>query len=324
VVAALLAPQPPATGVLLTALTNDIAATPDALTLVLDDYHLVDAASADGVLAFLVEHLPQHAHLVVTTRMDPALPLARLRARGLLTEIRAADHRFDHAETGDFLGGFMGLTLTAADVTLLEDHTEGGIAGLQLAAISMIGRSDASSFIRSFTGNQRHVMDFLVEEVLDRQPDRLKTFLLQTPMLSRLCGPLSDAVLQDATASGQRTLEHLEQSNLFLVPLDEERRWYRYHHLFTDLLRQRRHERLGTSANEQVVSGHNTRASIWHASNGLEAEAFEYAAAANEIDRAARLMPGGGTPLHARGAAAPVLRRLESLPSPELDSRPAL
>jgi LuxR family transcriptional regulator, maltose regulon positive regulatory protein len=324
VLAALLTPQPPATEALLTALTNDIAATPDALTIVLDDYHLVDAASADGVLTFLVEHLPQHAHLVVTTRMDPALPLARLRARGLLTEIRALDLRFDHAETGAFLGGSMGLTLTAADVSLLEDRTEGWIAGLQLAAISMSGRSDASGFIRSFTGTQRHVMDFLVEEVLDRQPARLKTFLLQTSMLSRLCGPLCDAVLQDATASGQRTLEHLERSNLFLVPLDEERRWYRYHHLFADLLRQRLHESLGTSAREQVVSGLNIRASIWHESNGLEAEAFEYAAAANDIDRAARLMRGGGIPLHVRGAAAPVLRWLESLPSLELDARPAL
>ena len=172
------------------------------------------------------------------------LPLARLRARGQLTELRAADLRFTPAEAADFLNQVMGLNLSAEDIAALETRTEGWIAGLQLAAISMQGHQDAASFIKSFTGSHHFVLDYLVEEVLQQQPESVQTFLLRTSILDRMCGPLCDAVLGSPSASGQETLEYLERANLFIVPLDNERRWYRYHHLFAELLRQRLHQSL--------------------------------------------------------------------------------
>ena len=194
----------------------------------------------DDALAFLVDHLPPQMHLVIATREDPALPLARLRARGQLTELRAADLRFTPDEAAAFLNQVMDLDLSADEVGALEARTEGWIAGLQLAAISLQGREDAAGFIASFAGSHRFVLDYLIEEVLQRQPEPVQTFLLRTSILDRLCGPLCDAVLLAAPAPGQETLEYLDRANLFLVPLDSERRWYRYHHLFADLLRQRR------------------------------------------------------------------------------------
>ena len=232
-------PQPPPTESILTTLLNEITTIPDDFVLVLDDYHVIDAKPVDQALTFLLEHLPPQMHLVIATREDPQLPLARLRARGQLTELRAADLRFTPAEAAEFLNQVMGLNLSAEDIAALETRTEGWIAGLQLAAISMQGQQDATSFIKSFTGSHHFVLDYLVEEVLQQQPESVQTFLLRTSILDRLCGPLCDAVLLDPPASGQATLEYLERANLFIVPLDNERRWYRYHHLFADLLRQR-------------------------------------------------------------------------------------
>ena len=324
-------PQPPPTTVLLTALLNDITTLPDKFVLVLDDYHVVDAEEIDEALTFLLEHLPPQLHVVITTREDPQLPLARLRARGELTELRAADLRFSSGEAAEFLNQVMNLNLSAEAVSALEKRTEGWITGLQLAALSLRGRADSDAFVRAFTGSHRFVLDYLLEEVLHQQRESVQTFLLRTSVLERLCGPLCDAVLQGSAGSGQETLAYLERANLFLIPLDNERRWYRYHHLFAELLRQRlpqnaasSAERTSAGAESEAVSELHQRASTWYEDQGLELEAFHHAAAANDIERAARLVEGEGTPLLFRGAVAPVLGWLESLPKTVLDARPSL
>ena len=242
VLAVLQSPQPPPLESTLTALLNDVTGIERDVVLVLDDCHVLDGKPLDDALAFLVEHLPPQLHLVIATREDPTLPLARLRARSQLTEVRGADLRFTPDEAAEFLRQVMGLDLSTDEIAALEARTEGWIAGLQLAAISLQGRADAAGFIRSFAGSHHFVLDYLVEEVLGRQPELVQAFLLRTSILDRLCGPLCDAVLLDASAPGQETLEYLERANLFIVPLDNERRWYRYHHLFADLLRQRRQQ----------------------------------------------------------------------------------
>ena len=305
----------------LTALLNDIATIPSDVVLVLDDYHVLDAKPVDDALAFLVEHLPPQTHLVIATREDPALPLARLRARGQLTELRAADLRFTPSEAAGFLHQVMNLDLSTDEVGALEGRTEGWIAGLQLAAISLQGREDAAGFIASFAGSHHFVLDYLVEEVLQRQSEPVQAFLLRTSILDRLCGPLCDAVLLDASAPGQETLEYLDRANLFIVPLDSERRWYRYHHLFADLLRQRRQQ---SAVSSGAVDEDHLRASEWYEANGLEIEAFQHAAAGHDVERAERLIEGNGMPLYFRGALVPILRWLESLPTTLLDARPSL
>ena len=326
--AALSSPQPPPAEAFLTALLNQIATLPDPFILVLDDYHLVDARPVDEALAFLLEHLPPQMHLVIATREDPHLPLARLRARDQLTELRAADLRLTPAEAAEFLNQVMGLDLSAEAVAALEARTEGWIVGLQLAALSMQGHTDTTRFIQSFTGSHRFVLDYLLEEVLERQPERIQTFLLRTSILERLCGPLCDAVLRDPSASGQDTLEYLERANLFIVPLDNERRWYRYHHLFADLLRQRLGARQPAAASSGAEGVHvdelHQRASAWYEANGLEFEAFQHAVAANDVERAARLIEGTGIPLHFRGTVTAILNWLQSLLVAVLDARPAL
>lgn len=320
VMALLKTPQPPPIESTLTALLNDIAAIPTGFILVLDDYHMLDAGPVDAAVDFLVEHMPPQMHLVIATREDPALPLARLRARGQLAELRVDDLRFTLAEAGGFLNQVMKLGLSTEEVAAFEARTEGWIAGLQLAAISVQGREDAAGFIRSFTGSHRFVLDYLVEEVLSQQSQAVQGFLLRTSVLDRLCGPLCDAVLTEASASGQETLEYLERANLFLVPLDGERRWYRYHHLFGDLLRAR----LQQTASPESVAELHIRASEWYEANGLEIEAFGHAAAANDVERAERLIEGNGMPLQFRGALAPILRWMASLPESVLNARPSL
>ena len=291
--AALQATQPPPPEAILTAVLNDLAALPDRLILVLDDYHAVDAPAVDQALAFLLQNLPPALHLVIATREDPPLPLARLRARGQLAELRAADLRFTPGEAAEFLNQVMGLSLSPAEMAALEARTEGWIAGLHLAALSMQGHTDTAVFVETFSGSHRFVLDYLVSEVLQRQPAGVQDFLLRTAILDRLCGPLCDAVLQNTSASGQDTLAYLERANLFLVPLDDERRWYRYHHLFGELLRQRLHQHLPAGA----IAGLHIRASVWYETNDLELEAFQHAAAAHDIDRAERLLEGRGMPL---------------------------
>jgi LuxR family maltose regulon positive regulatory protein len=287
VLGTLQSPQPPPIESILTALLNEITTLPDHFILVLDDYHLIDAKPVDEALTFLLEHLPPQMHLVLVSREDPSLPLARLRARGQLTELRTADLRFTPAEATEFFNQVMGMNLSAEDITALETRTEGWIAGLQLATISMQGHQDTASFIKSFTGSHHFVLDYLIEEVLHQQPEDVQTFLLRTSILDRLCGPLCDAVLGSPSASGQETagqetLEYLEHANLFIVPLDSERRWYRYHHLFGDLLRQR----LGKP---KEFAEFNLRASQWHEENGDLGAGFHHAIAAGDFVRAAGL-----------------------------------
>ena len=322
--AVLQSPQPPPTESILTTLLNEITAIQSNFILVLDDYHVIDSKPVNQAVAFLLEHLPPQIHLVIATREDPPLPLALLRARGQLTELRAADLRFTPTEAADFLNQVMGLNLTVEDVAALEARTEGWIAGLQLAAISMRGYPDAAGFIKSFTGSHRFVLDYLVEEVLQRQSESIQAFLLRTSILDRMCGPLCDAVLGSPAACGQETLEYLERANLFIVPLDSERRWYRYHHLFAELLRQRLHQSAFSGTNEGGAAEYHIRASRWYEDHGLEIEAFQHAAAGNDIERAERIIQGKGIPLHFRGAVAAILDWLASLPKTVLDARPSL
>src|SRR3989440_6882680 len=322
-------PPPASAETVLALLTNDVGShgrDGGDFVLVLDDYHVIDAQPVDMALAFLLEHLPPQMHLVIATREDPPLPLARLRARGHLTELRATDLRFTASEAAGFLTQVMGLNLSAEDIATLEDRTEGWIAGLQLAALSMQGHHDVAAFIRAFAGDHRYIVDYLVEEVLQCQPEPVRSFLLQTSILDRLHGPLCDAVLLTPSGSGQETLESIEHANLFLVPLDNERRWYRYHQLFADLLRQRLQQRSASSPGDEVrdVTALHSRASVWYEDHGLSIEAFHHAAAANDVARAERLIEGEGMPLQFRGAGAPVLNWLESLPRTALDARPSL
>ncbi|MCB8983764.1 MAG: LuxR family transcriptional regulator [Ardenticatenaceae bacterium] len=323
VTAVLQVPPPPPIETSLTTLLNEIAALPDQFLLVLDDYHLVEAPAVDQALAFLLDHLPPQMHLVMTTREDPNLPLARLRVRGQLTELRAADLRFSLDEAAAFLQQVMGLELSPENVAALEARTEGWAAGLQMAALSMQGQQDVAGFIQSFTGGHRFVLDYLVEEVLHQQPESVQRFLLQTAVLNQLTGSLCDAIT--GGSNGQEILESLERANLFLVPLDNERRWYRYHHLFADLLRQRLQQNPPLSSSpSDGINGLHIRASQWYEAQGLELEAFHHAAAAHDVARAARLIEGEGLPLYFRGEAIPVRRWLESLPAAEYAARPSL
>ncbi|MGF7032280.1 LuxR family maltose regulon positive regulatory protein [Paenibacillus mucilaginosus] len=334
VLQALRSPQPPPIESLLTIWLNDIAAAADPFLLVLDDYHAIHAKPATDLLAFLLDHLPPQMHLVLATREIPDLPLSRLRVRDQITELQAADLRFTLNEAGDLLNRVMGLSLSSADIAGLEARTEGWAAGLQLAGISLQGQQDAAGFIQSFTGSHRYILDYLVEEVLHRQPEEIQAFLLRTSILDRMCGPLCDAVMREAAGeshapavSGQETLERLERANLFLVPLDQERRWYRYHHLFAELLRERLQRSLGVFAGsgaDKAAAELHIRASAWYEAEGLELEALQHAAAAHDVDRAARLVEGRGMPLLFRGGAAPVIQWLDSLPPEELDPRPSL
>ncbi|KWX77139.1 LuxR C-terminal-related transcriptional regulator [Paenibacillus jilunlii] len=331
VYALLQSPQPPPIESLLTALLNEISSESEPSILVLDDYHVISAEPVNQAVIFLLEHLPPQMHLVIATREDPVLPLPRLRVRHQLTELRASDLRFNASEAAEFLGRVMGLALSAEDVMLLESRTEGWVAGLQLAALSMQGRNVTTGFIQSFTGSHKFVLDYLIEEVLQQQSTNIQAFLQFTSVLDRMCGPLCDAVLGEDSegsphSSGQRTLEYLEHANLFLIPLDNERRWYRYHHLFADSLRERLSQGICPLKGEaeRTVSELHIRASKWYEDNGFELEAFHHAAAAGDIKRAARLIEGEGMPLLFRGAVTPVLNWLQAMPGEELDAIPSL
>jgi LuxR family transcriptional regulator, maltose regulon positive regulatory protein len=302
--ALLQSPQPPIDAVLAT-LLNDLSASSDDAVLVLDDYHVIDARDVHDGIAFLLEHLPPQLHLVIASRADPALPLARLRARGQLVEIRAADLRFTPEEAAAYLNDVMGLALTAGDVAALEERTEGWIAALQLAALSLQGRDDVTGFIADFAGDDRYIVDYLADEVLQRQPEHLQHFLLQTSILSRLNGSLCDAVTgQD---NGKATLEALDRANLFLVPLDNRRGWYRYHHLFADVLRSR----LLDEQPDRVRELH-ARASDWFEQHGERSEAIGQALAGKDFERAADLVE----------LAIPAMRRHPARPPPAR-ARPA-
>jgi LuxR family transcriptional regulator, maltose regulon positive regulatory protein len=237
VLAALRLPEFPPVEAIVGALINELADIRHEVTIVLDDYHVIHSESVHEATSFLLEHLPENVHLVISGRADPPIPFAKLRARDQVTEIRAADLRFTTQEATAFLNGVMGLTISAADVAALEEVTEGWIAALQLAALSMRDREDVSGFVETFSGSNRHVLDFLAEEVLQHQPEGVREFLLKTSVLESMTAPLCDALTSHA--DGQEMLERLERENLFVVPLDDERLWYRYHHLFADFLRGR-------------------------------------------------------------------------------------
>jgi LuxR family maltose regulon positive regulatory protein len=311
------APQPAPVETVLTTLLNDLAVIADDIVLVLDDYHVIDARDVQDGMAFLLDHLPPRLHLVIVSRADPALPLARLRARGELVETRAAELRFTTDEAAAYLNEMMGLQLTARDVAALEGRTEGWIAALQLAALSMQGRDDVAGFITSFAGDDRYVVDYLVEEVLQRQSDRVQAFLLRTSILTRLTGPLCEAVT--GQGGGKGMLEALDRGNLFLVPLDDRRQWYRYHHLFADVLRAR----LLDEQPGQVQDLHR-RASAWYERSGERSVAIGHALAAEDFERAAALVE----------LAIPAMRRtrqettvhgwLEALPDEVIRVRPVL
>ena len=310
-------PQPPPTETILTTLLNDVAAVHDPFILVLDDYHLVDSAAVDNALAFLLAHLPAQLHLVIMTREDPQLPLARLRARGQLTELRAADLRFSPVETAEFLNQAMGLQLAAHDIAALEARTEGWITGLQLAALSMQSHTDTAGFIQSFTGSHRFVLDYLVEEVLRRQPEPVRNFLLQTAILERLSGPLCDAVTGSTGSAAM--LETLERANLFIVPLDTQRHWFRYHHLFAEVLLT--HALAELPGQIPLL---RRRASLWCEQNNLPAEAIRLALAAGDIERAAGLIETAYTAMDANLQSGVWLGWARKLPAEIVRQRPVL
>jgi len=320
-VAVLESPQPPPTTVILTALLNDITTLPDQFVLVLDDYHVVEAGgplgAVDQVLNYLVEHLPSQMHLVIATREDPPLPLARLRARDHLTELRATDLRVTPAEAATFLTQVMGLNLSVQDVATLEDRTEGWIAGLQLAALSMQGHQDISGFIQSFAGDHRYILDYLVEEVLQRQPAAVRSFLLQTAILDRLHGPLCDAVT--GQEGGSARLDALQRGNFFVVSLDDTRQWYRYHHLFADVLAA--HLR---AEQPDLVSTLHRRASAWYAQQGSIADAIRHALVAADFARAADLVELAMPLMRQSRQEATLLGWLKALPDEVFSRRPVL
>jgi LuxR family maltose regulon positive regulatory protein len=310
-------PQAPPIEVILTTVLNELGDLDSDTTLVLDDYHLIESGAIHEALTFLIDHLPPQMHLVICTRADPSLPLSRLRARGQLNELRASDLRFTPEEAATFLSQVMGLELTAEDIAELEGRTEGWVAGLQLAALAMRDHADVPSFIASFTGSNRHVVDYLAEEVLGRQPEELRTFLLETSILDRMCAPLCHAVT--GHIDGQTTLERLEHANLFVIPLDDERQWYRYHHLFADVLRQRLLQEQPDLAPE--VHG---RASDWFVREGLLPEAVRHALAAGRWEYAADLIEDRGLSVMLSGQIYTVLGWMDALPDPLVRSRPTL
>jgi len=326
---------PPSIQALLTGLINDIADIPSPLVLVLDDYHLIAHRHIHHGMTFLLDNLPSHMHLVLSSRSDPPWPLARLRARGEMTELRMNDLRFTSGEAAEFLNRIMGLKLTAGDTDALASRTEGWIAGLQMAAVSMQGREDVADFIHAFAGSNRYILDYLLEEVLQRQTDSLQTFLLETAILDRLTGPLCDAVATDIgdwrleignhpqslipNLQSQAILEYLESSNLFVVPLDNERQWYRYHRLFADLLRKR----LQQAHPDRVPTLHR-RASRWYERNGLPAAAIDHALSAGDFERAAHLIDELAEPLWREGAQSTLSAWLAALPDEQVTSRPQL
>jgi LuxR family transcriptional regulator, maltose regulon positive regulatory protein len=309
-------PQEPITAVLAT-LLNDLSALPNDVVLVLDDYHVIDAPDVHQGMAFLLEHLPAQVHVVIASRADPPLPLARLRGRAELAEIRAADLRFTPDEALAYLNEVMDLNLTVADVAALEGRTEGWIAALQLAALSIQGRDDVAGFIAGFAGDDRYIVDYLVEEVLQRQPDHVRTFLLQTSILGRLSGPLADAVTgQDG---GKAMLEGLDRANLFLVPLDDRRQWYRYHQLFADVLQTR----LLDEQPDRTLELHR-QASDWYERNGERSEAIRHALAGSDFERAAELIERAIPAMRSGRQEWSMLGWLEALPAELIAIRPVL
>ena len=292
-------------------LANELGSFSDPFVLVLDDFHVVHSEVVLKMVSYFLEYMPPQMHLTILTRTDPALPLSRLRVRGQLLDIRAEQLRFTYAEIAAFLNKTMGLTLSTNDLSALEARTEGWIAGLQLAALSMQGSKDIHSFVSAFTGSHHYVMDYLIEEVLKLQPKKVGTFLLQTSFLDRLCGLLCEAVVDAEPiepVDGQAMLENLEEMNLFVIPLDDERKWYRYHHLFADVLRKRLEHQFPL-----LLSELHRRASQWYEQNGFIAEPIQHAIEAGDQDRAAHLIEEKGCFLLMSGEVATLLNWTDAI-----------
>jgi LuxR family maltose regulon positive regulatory protein len=321
---------------LLTTLINDIVVTSQPFILALDDYHVIEATEIHKAVSFLLDHMPpfeQGMHLVIATRADPPLPLARLRGRGQMTELHAADLRFTPSEAEAYFNETMALALSAEHVAALERRTEGWVVGLQLAAIALQGtlllpgHENVASFVQAFSGSQRYVLDYLTEEVLNRQTQEIQAFLLQTAILDRLTGPLCDAVRFRAAKTpnrseereGQQVLEALEAANLFIVSLDEDRRWYRYHHLFSDILRQRLEREMG-----DLVPELHRRASEWYEREGLITEAIGHALTCGDFERAAYLIQEAGWAIFTRGEMTTILGWIAALPHHFVRANPQL
>jgi LuxR family maltose regulon positive regulatory protein len=303
--------------VVLPTLLNELAAVDYQIALILDDYHLVENRTVHEQVGFVVERMPQTFRLVIATRSDPVLPLARLRARGELLELRAEELRFQAGEAAHLLDGLLGLKLTDAQVQLLFRRTEGWAAGLYLAGLSLAGRADAAAFIQTFAGDNRHIVDYLIAEVLDGQPPHIRSFLLRTSLLDRLSGALCDAVLQ--TSGSASVLETIERDNLFLLPLDVSRRWYRYHQLFADLLRTELHR-----SEPDLIPNLHQRASAWFAGEGLIDEAVHHLVAAGDMQGAAELIAARWAAAFNRGRVSTVSGWLDALPPQTVSGNPRL
>ncbi|MFC2125007.1 adenylate/guanylate cyclase domain-containing protein [Bacteroidota bacterium] len=309
--------QSPPIESILTSLVNEFTSVQEEFTLILDDYHVIDTKSVDDALTFILDHMPPQMHLVITTREDPNLPLPRLRVRGQLTELRAADMRFTPSEAAGFFNQVMGLNLSEDDINVLETRTEGWIAGLQLAALSMQEHRDVSGFIKSFAGHDRYIVDYLVEEVLQRQDGRIRNFMLQTSILDRLNGSLCNAVT--GQGDGRKMLEALERGNLFVIPLDDSREWYRYHHLFADVLRSHLMEET-----PDTVPILHQQASIWYEQNDLPAEAIHHALTARDFEKAASLAELAWPVMDKNLQTATWLNWVKTLPDETVHARPVL
>lgn len=316
-------PSVPAEAVI-TALINDIAAQASPVILVLDDYHAISDLAIHEAVGLLLERQPPHMHLVISTRYDPPLPLSRLRGRAQMTELRQSDLRLTQEEAAAFFTRTAGIQLPPPEIAALVEHTEGWVTGLQLAALSMQGRdqSSISRFVAGFSGRHRLVLDYLTDEVLRHQPQPLQTFMLQTSILERMCGALCDAVTgQVAQGTGQRLLEQLEAANLFVVPLDQERHWFRYHHLFADLLRAHLQETL-----PNLIPELHRRAAAWYEKNGFSAEAVHHAQASGDDDLAAGVVERAITRIDtwSRTSLSVVRGWLSALPDEAVQPRPRL
>lgn len=313
----LASPQPAPAESILTPLLNDLTALTDPIVLVLDDYHVIESRAIHDGLTFLLDHLPPQLRVILATRSDPPLPLGRLRARGQLLELRAADLRFTPQEAAEFLNRVMGLGLTPDDLAALEARTEGWIAGLQLAALSLQGRSDAPAFIRTFTGSHRFVLEYLVEEVLNRQTPDVQAFLLQSAVLDRLCSSLSDTVLE--RHDSQAVLQALDKANLFLLPLDDQHEWYRYHHLFAELLRARLQQ-----LSPDVIPVLHRRAADWFDEQGYGVEAVKHTLAGHAYERLGDLLEKYTVLLMTRGEMTTLVKWINALPPEVMQRRPYL
>ncbi len=315
--ALLRAPQTPLLRSVVTTLLNALSAVECPIVLVLDDYHAITNQETHDLLAYMLDRLPEQVHVVLTSRTDPPLPLARLRARGELLELRAPELRFTDEEAADFLAQTMGLRLTPEQIATLEARTEGWIAGLQLAALSLRGQTDTAAFLASFSGSHRYIVDYLTDEVLGQQPTHIRSFLLRTSLLDQLGGPLCDAVTGRSDSS--EILTYLEQSNLFLIPLDDERRWLRYHALFSEALRQRFREMFPGE-----VAGLHERASAWFEREGMLQQAMTHALAAGALDSAAALAERLVERYWKQGAIGAACALLDSIPNEIMPLRPRL